>query len=210
MIRSSDGILRIFEVLSEARTGLLVFFEMRSGDRTAFLGLLKFCPNLGQDFLLFTTPVPLKKIVYKLIEIVCKLFFLVIFVPNKQDIMKRLTAREEEIMGYFWTKGPLFVKQLLEFYDEPRPHFNTLSTIVRGLEEKGFLAHHTFGNTYQYYAAVTEADYSRSTLKNVIAKYFNNSYLGVISSLVKEEEISVEELKELIESIDNRQSTIDD
>ena len=116
--------------------------------------------------------------------------------------MKRLTAREEEIMGYFWTKGPLFVKQLLEFYDEPRPHFNTLSTIVRGLEEKGFLAHHTFGNTYQYY--------SRSTLKNVIAKYFNNSYLGVISSLVKEEEISVEELKELIESIDNRQSTIDD
>src|SRR5699024_1453551 len=131
--------------------------------------------------LLFTTPVPLKKIVYKLIEIVCKLFFLVIFAPNKQDIMKRLTAREEEIMGYFWTKGPLFVKQLLEFYDEPRPHFNTLSTIVRGLEEKGFLAHHTFGNTYQYYAAVTEADYSRSTLKNVIAKYFNNSYLGVIS-----------------------------
>ena len=101
-------------------------------------------------------------------------------------------------------------RQLLEFYDEPRPHFNTLSTIVRGLEEKGFLAHHTFGNTYQYYAAVTEADYSRSTLKNVIAKYFNNSYLGVISSLVKEEEISVEELKELIESIDNRQSTIDD
>ena len=75
--------------------------------------------------------------------------------------MKRLTAREEEIMGYFWTKGPLFVKQLLEFYDEPRPHFNTLSTIVRGLEEKGFLAHHTFGNTYQYYAAVTEADYSQ-------------------------------------------------
>ena len=112
-------------------------------------------------------------------------------------------------MGYFCTKGPLFVKQLLEFYDEPKPHFNTLSTIVRGLEEKGFLAHNTFGNTYQYYATVTEADYSRGTLKNVIAKYFNNSYLGVISSLVKEEEISVEELKELIESIDKGQLTID-
>lgn len=52
--------------------------------------------------------------------------------------MKTLTVKEEEIMGYFWEKGPLFVKQLLEFYDEPRPHFNTLSTIVRGLEEKGF------------------------------------------------------------------------
>ena len=52
--------------------------------------------------------------------------------------MKRLTAREEEIMGYFWTKGPLFVKQLLEFYDEPRPHFNTLSTIVPDWRRKVF------------------------------------------------------------------------
>ena len=124
--------------------------------------------------------------------------------------MKRLTAREEEIMGYFWTKGPLFVKQLLEFYDEPRPHFNTLSTIVRGLEEKGFLSHEVFGNTYQYYAVVSCDDFKKKTLKGVISKYFNNSYLGAVSSLVKEEEISVEELKELIESIDNRQSTIDD
>ena len=116
--------------------------------------------------------------------------------------MKRLTAREEEIMGYFWTEGPLFVKQLLEFYGEPKPHFNTLSTIVRGLEEKGFLAHNTYGNTYQYYAAVSEADYSRGTLKNVIAKYFNNSYLGVISSLVREEEISVDELRTLIDEVE--------
>ncbi|MCD7851097.1 MAG: BlaI/MecI/CopY family transcriptional regulator [Parabacteroides sp.] len=116
--------------------------------------------------------------------------------------MKRLTAREEEIMGYFWTEGPLFVKQLLEFYGEPKPHFNTLSTIVRGLEEKGFLAHHTYGNTYQYYAAVSEADYSRGTLKNVIAKYFNNTYLGVISSLVREEEISVDELRKLIDDVE--------
>lgn len=52
--------------------------------------------------------------------------------------MKMLTAKEEEIMGYFWEKGPLFVKQLLDFYDEPRPHFNTLSTIVRGLRKRGF------------------------------------------------------------------------
>lgn len=105
-------------------------------------------------------------------------------------------------MGYFWTEGPLFVKQLLEFYGEPKPHFNTLSTIVRGLEEKGFLAHNTYGNTYQYYAAVSEADYSRGTLKNVIAKYFNNSYLGVISSLVREEEISVDELRKLIDDVE--------
>lgn len=116
--------------------------------------------------------------------------------------MKRLTAKEEEIMGYFWEKGPLFVKQLLEYYEEPKPHFNTLSTIVRGLEEKGFLSHHTFGNTYQYYATVSEEAYSKGTLKNVIAKYFNNSYLGVVSSLIKEEDISVDELRQLLDEVE--------
>ena len=59
----------------------------------------------------------------------------------KDATMKGLTAKEEEIMGFFWKKGPLFVKEMLAFYEEPKPHFNTLSTIVRGLEEKGFLAH---------------------------------------------------------------------
>ena len=122
--------------------------------------------------------------------------------PETTGIMKRLTAKEEEIMGYFWEKGPLFVKQLLEYYEEPKPHFNTLSTIVRGLEDKGFLSHNTFGNTNQYYAAVIETEYSKGTLKNVIAKYFNNSYLGVVSSLIKEEDISVDELRKLLDEVE--------
>ena len=120
----------------------------------------------------------------------------------KRKIMKMLTAKEEEIMGYFWEKGPLFVKQLLDFYDEPRPHFNTLSTIVRGLEEKGFLSHEVFGNTYQYSAVVSCDDFKKKTLKGVISKYFNNSYLGAVSSLVKEEEISLDELKQLIRDVE--------
>ncbi len=116
--------------------------------------------------------------------------------------MKHLTAKEEEIMGFFWENGPMFVKELLEFYDEPRPHFNTLSTIVRGLEEKGYLSHKVYGNTYQYYAVVSRDDFSRCTLKGVISKYFNNSYLGAVSSLVKEEDISLEDLKKLIEKVE--------
>lgn len=116
--------------------------------------------------------------------------------------MKTLTAKEEEVMELFWEKGPLFVKQLLEFYEEPRPHFNTLSTVVRGLEEKGFLGHNAYGNSYQYYPVVTKEDFKRKTLKGVISKYFNNSYMGVVSSLVKEEEISIEELKELIRKVE--------
>ena len=116
--------------------------------------------------------------------------------------MKGLTEKEEELMGYFWEKGPLFVKEMLAFYEEPKPHFNTLSTIVRGLEDKGFLAHHTFGNTYQYYHVVSEEDFRKGTLRNVISKYFNNSYLSAVSSLVKEEDISLDELKQLIQEVE--------
>ena len=105
-------------------------------------------------------------------------------------------------MGYFWEKGPLFVKEMLAFYEEPKPHFNTLSTIVRGLEDKGFLAHHTFGNTYQYYPVVSEEDFRKGTLRNVISKYFNNSYLSAVSSLVKEEDISLDDLKQLIQEVE--------
>ena len=121
--------------------------------------------------------------------------------------MKGLTAKEEEIMGFFWEKGPLFVKEMLVFYGEPKPHFNTLSTIVRGLEDKGFLSHHTFGNTYQYYAVVSEEYFRKGTLKNVISKYFNDSYLSAVSSLVKEEDISLDDLKRLIEEVE-KSSTV--
>ena len=116
--------------------------------------------------------------------------------------MKGLTAKEEEIMGFFWEKGPLFVKEMLAFYEDPKPHFNTLSTIVRGLEEKGFLAHYTFGNTYQYYPVVSEEDFRKGTLRNVISKSFNNSYLSAVSSLVKEEDISLDDLKRLINEVE--------
>lgn len=116
--------------------------------------------------------------------------------------MKKLTTKEEEIMNLFWEKGPLFVKELLPFYDDPKPHFNTLSTIVRGLEEKGYLAHKAYGNSYQYYATVSREDFSTGTLKGVISKYFNNSFLNAVSSLVREENISVDELKELIRQVE--------
>jgi len=106
-------------------------------------------------------------------------------------------------MNFFWAKGELFVRELLENYQEPKPHFNTLSTIVRGLEEKGFLDHKSYGNTYQYYAVISQEDYKNGALNNVVSKYFKNSYLGVVSSLIEEERISVEELKKLIERVEN-------
>ena len=116
--------------------------------------------------------------------------------------MKTLTAKEEELMGFFWDKGPLFVKQLLDFYEEPKPHFNTLSTIVRGLEEKGYLTHTAYGNTYQYATLVSEEEFRESTLRNVVSKYFDNSFFGAVSTLVREENISLADLKRLVAEVE--------
>lgn len=116
--------------------------------------------------------------------------------------MKKLTNKEKEIMDLYWQHGPMFVKELLEHYDEPRPHFNTLSTLVRLLEKSGFLDHRQFGNTYQYFPVISEKEYGRQSIAGVIQNYFNNSYLSAVSSFVKEEKISVDELRELIEKIE--------
>lgn len=116
----------------------------------------------------------------------------------KYIVMERLTGKEEEILEFFWREGPLFVKQILEFYNEPRPHINTLSTIVRSLEEKGYVSHRSFGNSYQYYAVVSHNDFKKHTLRNVISKYFNNSYLGAVSSFIEEEDVSLKELERLV------------
>ncbi len=116
--------------------------------------------------------------------------------------MKELTAKEEEVMRYFWDKGALFVKQLLEFYPDPKPHFNTLSTYVRSLEEKGFLSHESFGSTYRYYCVISEEEYRTGTLKNIVKKYFDNSYLSVVSSLIKEQDLTVTEVRRLLDEVE--------
>lgn len=119
--------------------------------------------------------------------------------------IKELTRKEEEIMNFFWAHGPLYVKDILEFYDDPKPHFNTVSTIVRGLEEKGFVAHEAHGKTYRYYASVSQFDMGRRTLKSIVERFFKNSYLGVVSSLVKDEDITADELRCLIDEVERNE-----
>ncbi|SEA32128.1 Predicted transcriptional regulator [Porphyromonadaceae bacterium KH3R12] len=120
--------------------------------------------------------------------------------------MRELTAREEEVMRFFWDEGALFVKQLVEKYPDPKPHFNTLSTYARMLEEKGFLSHEAFGTTYRYFAIISEEEYRNGTLRSVVKKYFDNSYLSVVSSLIKEQDISVEEIRNLLDEVEKSDS----
>lgn len=118
--------------------------------------------------------------------------------------MEKLTPKEEELMRYFWTQGPLFVRELVALWTEPKPHFNTLSTMVRALEAKGYVGHKEYGSTYQYYPLVSEQEFSRKTLRGVVRKYFDNSYLGAVSSLVQQEDISLEDLRALIRQIEGQ------
>ena len=120
--------------------------------------------------------------------------------------MKELTAKEEEVMRYFWHEGALFVRQLVEMYPEPKPHFNTLSTYVRMLEDKGFLSHESLGATYRYFPIIDEAQYRNGNLKNVIRKYFDNSYLNVVSTLIKEKDLSVDEVRKLLDEVEKQSS----
>lgn len=115
--------------------------------------------------------------------------------------MKTLTPKEEEIMHHFWAAGALFVKDLVEKYPDPKPHFNTLSTYVRALEEKKFLSHESFGTTYRYFPVISAEEYKNRTMKNIVTKYFNNSYLNVVSAFIRSENVSVEEIKKLLEEI---------
>lgn len=117
--------------------------------------------------------------------------------------MKHLTNREEEIMELFWEKGPLFVKDIIDLMTEPKPHYNTISTIVRTLEEKEYVGHEQFGNTHRYFAAISKEEFSKNTIKNMVGKYFNKSYASVVSMFVQEEKISIEEIQELIRQAQN-------
>lgn len=116
--------------------------------------------------------------------------------------MEKLTAKEEEVLRLFWERGPLYVKEIVELYDAPKPHFNTISTIVRTLEEKGYVGHTQNGKSYCYHAIVAEEDMGKKSLSSIVGRYFKNSYLRVVSSFVEDGNIPVEDLRRLLDEVD--------
>ena len=121
--------------------------------------------------------------------------------------MKHLTNREEEIMEQFWYRGPLFINDILKALGDLKLHYNTVSTVVRGLEDKGFVDHEQFGNTYRYFPVISREDFSRMSLQNIVGKYFNHSYASVLSMFVSGMDTAVggasaEEIRELIAQVE--------
>lgn len=109
-----------------------------------------------------------------------------------------MTKAEEQIMQVLWKLGPSFVKDIVKELPEPKPAVTTVSTIIRILEKKEAVAHRDFGNSYQYYTLVSEKEFSGYSLNKVIKNYFSDSYQNLVSHLIKEKQLSVDEVDELI------------
>lgn len=116
----------------------------------------------------------------------------------------QLTAKEEEIMRIFWEHGNLLVKEVLEYCPEPKPHVNTVSTVIRVLEKKGYIGHEKEGGSFRYHTLLEKDLYRKSTLLNMLKNYFNNSLKSMVSALVEEKELSEEEIKECIDIIEKK------
>jgi len=124
----------------------------------------------------------------------------------KSNFMEKLTNKEEEIMRVLWKLKKAFVKEVVAELPDPKPHYNTISTIIRNMEDKGFIGYHAFGKSHQYYSLVSKEAYKKTYMHNTIHNYFENSYKNVVSFFAKEEKISVSELKEIISIIEKNQT----
>ncbi|GAA4768987.1 MULTISPECIES: BlaI/MecI/CopY family transcriptional regulator [Flavobacterium] len=119
--------------------------------------------------------------------------------------MQKLTNKEEEIMQILWRLKKAFVKEVMAEITEETPHYNTLSTIIRNLEDKGYVGHNAFGNTHQYYPIITIEEYRKRFMKNAIENYFNSSYKNLVSFFAEEDKISAKELREILEIIEKKE-----
>lgn len=112
--------------------------------------------------------------------------------------MKELTKAEEQIMQILWKLEKGFVKDIVDAMPNPKPAYNTVSTIVRILEKKGFVDHNAYGKTFEYFPIVSKKEYTGTFLKGFIQNYFGNSYRQLVSFFAKEDELTVGEMEEII------------
>jgi predicted transcriptional regulator len=120
--------------------------------------------------------------------------------------MEELTKSEERIMQLFWKLEKAFVKDIIKAMDEePKPPYNTISSIVRILEKKKYLSYTAYGKTYEYFPAVSKEEYSKYSFKKMLANYFDNSASSLVSFMVKEKPLSAEELEKIRQIIDQNQ-----
>ena len=115
---------------------------------------------------------------------------------------QKLTEKEEMLMNIFWAHEPLFIRDLIGYLPEPKPHYNTVATLVKFLEEKNFLEREPMANSFRYKVRTSERQYRGNTVSEVVARYYDNSYTSLVSQFVEEEKMDLQELKDLIAQIE--------
>jgi BlaI family transcriptional regulator, penicillinase repressor len=115
--------------------------------------------------------------------------------------MKELTRAEEQIMHVLWALEKAYVKDIIERLPSPKPAYNTVSTVVRILEKKGFVDHEAFGKTHLYRPIVAKEDYTQAFLKNFVKDYFGDSYQELVSFFAKDRTLTLAELEEILTSV---------
>jgi BlaI family transcriptional regulator, penicillinase repressor len=112
-------------------------------------------------------------------------------------VIKELTKAEDQVMQILWKLRKAFVKDIVEQFGEPKPAYNTVSTIIRILEKKGFVSYKSYGKTYEYFPLISKSEYSDTYLQNFVKNYFGNSYKSLVSFFASGDTISVKELEEM-------------
>jgi len=120
--------------------------------------------------------------------------------------MQKLTKAEEEIMQIIWEKGKCIVSDIITHLAPATPPHSTISSIVRILEKKGFVDHKAYGRTYEYFPIIDKKDYSKFSLSKLVSNYFNGSMNSLVSFLVEENDLSLNELNELVEKLESEQN----
>jgi len=115
--------------------------------------------------------------------------------------MKELTKAEEQIMQLLWEQEKAFVKDIVEKMDNPKPAYNTVSTIIRILEKKGFVGYTAYGKTHEYFPLISRTDYTRTYMKSFIRNYFSGSFQEMVSFFAKEDNMSLSDLDELMDDV---------
>ena len=112
--------------------------------------------------------------------------------------MVRLTKAEEQIMLVLWKKEKAFVKEILADLPEPKPAYNTVSTVIRVLEQKGFVGHESFGRTHQYLPAISQEEYSEAELSKMLENHFEGSPQKMLSAFIENQELDLDDLDEIM------------
>ena len=120
--------------------------------------------------------------------------------------LKELTKAEDQVMQILWNLQKGFVKDIIEEMPNPKPAYNTVSTIVRILESKGFVDHKAYGKTHEYFPVITKERYTKFYLNNLIKGYFNGSFNNLVSFFAKENKMDIHDLEKLLDEIKNQKS----